>query len=335
MKGNPMHVRSLMLLIAVTLLAACTKREPTVEEEVVIDETAVEETAEAEAPHQGFDTPDAAVEALAKAVAENDVTTLRVIFGPEGDALVAWGDEVAEAKDRATFTEMYEAKHEIVDGEDGEKILEIGPNGWPLPAPLYESEGQWFFDGAAGADELAYRRVGRNELGAIGVVRGFVDAQYEYASKPRDGNMAGVFATFLISDPGRQNGLYWPTKDGEPRSPAGPFVAAAAGEGYRRAASGEPTPYHGYFYRMLYAQGPDAKGGAKDYFVAGRLLGGFGLVAWPAEYEASGIQTFIVNQDGVVYQKDFGDETPVAANEIRLFNPDETWIVVEEEEISD
>jgi hypothetical protein len=157
------------------------------------------------------------------------------------------------------------------------------------------------------------------------VARGFVDAQYEYASKRRDGNLAGLFAPFLISDSGRQNGLYWPTKENEPKSPAGPFVAAAAGEGYRRAASGEPTPYHGYFYRMLYAQGPAAKGGAKEYFVDGRMVGGFGLLAWPAEYGASGIQTFIVNQEGVVYQKDFGDDTATLVNDIRSFNPDATW----------
>ena len=327
MKGTPMHLRSWSLLVAATLFAAsgCTKREAAPEE-------IVEETIEVvEAPHQGFDTPDAAVEALATAIAANDTATLSLIFGPGGDALVQWGDEVAEGKDRATFTEMYEAKHQLVDGQDGEKVLQIGDKDWPLPALLFEREDQWFFSGAEGANELAYRRVGRNELGAIAVTRGFVDAQYEYASKPRDGNRAGLFAVFFISDPGRQNGLYWPTEEGEPRSPAGPFVAAAAGEGYRRAARGEPTPYHGYFYRMLYAQGPDAKGGAREYFVGGRMVGGFGLVAWPAEYAASGVQTFVVNQDGVVYQKDFGDETATIANEIRLFNPDTTWIIVEEE----
>jgi hypothetical protein len=141
--------------------------------------------------------------------------------------------------------------------------------------------------------------------------------------------MAGLFAAFLISDPGRQNGLYWPTEENESRSPAGPFVAAAAGEGYRRAASGEPTPYHGYFYRMLYAQGPDAEGGAKEYFVAGRMVGGFGLLAWPADYAASGIQTFMVNQDGAVYQKDLGDDTATLVNDIQSFNPDATWAKVE------
>lgn len=309
----------MLFILTLLVLLGCTEREQPAEE------AAAPETAVAESPHDGFDTPEAAVEALAKAVAESDLAKLRSIFGPGGDALVEWGDEVAEAKDRAAFTQMYEAKNQLVDGADGEKVLEIGADDWPLPAPLFERDGNWLFDGAEGADELAYRRIGRNELGAIAVVRGFVDAQYEYASKRRDGNLAGLFAPFLISDPGRQNGLYWPTKENEPRSPAGPFVAAAAGEGYRRAASGEPTPYHGYFYRMLYAQGPDAEGGAKEYFVAGRMVGGFGLLAWPAEYGASGIQTFIVNHDGVVYEKDFGDDTAALVNDIRSFNPDATW----------
>jgi len=332
MKRSPVAIQYALLvtLIALVMMAGCTRREQPAEEVVVEEGATVEETFAAEVPHQGFDTPDAAVETLAAAVAENDVGTLEHMFGPGGDTLVRWGDEVAEAKDRAAFTEMYEEQHRLVDGDDGDKVLEIGAERWPFPAPLFEREGQWFFDGAAGADELTYRRIGSNELGAIAVARGFVDAQYDYASRGRDGNMPGLFAAFLISDPGRKNGLYWPTEGDEPRSPAGPFVAAAAGEGYRRAASGEPTPYHGYFYRMLYAQGPEADGGPKEYFVAGRMVGGFGLIAWPSEYAASGIQTFIVNQDGVVYQRDFGEETPTEVDEIRTFNPAPPWTAVEE-----
>ena len=180
--------------------------------------------------------------------------------------------------------------------------------------------------------KLVYRRIGHDELGAIAVAYGFVDAQYEYASKRRDGNMAGLYAPFLISDPGRHNGLYWPVEGDEPDSPAGPFVAAAAGEGYRRAASGEPTPYHGYFYRMLYSQGPNASGGAKDYFVAGRMIAGFALIAWPAQYDVSGVKTFIVNQDDIVYEKDLGEATASLANDIRVFDPDESWHAVEESE---
>jgi hypothetical protein len=170
--------------------------------------------------------------------------------------------------------------------------------------------------------------VGENELGAIAVSRGFVDAQNEYASEGRDGDPAGVYALKLISDEGMQNGLYWPTAEGETPSPAGEFVAAAAAEGYRRGES--RTPYHGYYYRMLYRQGDNANGGAKEYFDNGVLTGGFALVAWPADYGASGVMTFIVNQDGVVFQKDLGEETATAVDAIQSFDPDGSWTQVQE-----
>ena len=289
----------------------------------------LEKAEKAEERPRSFESPDAAVEALVGAVEANDMAALEAIFGPGGEPLVEWGVPVADMHDRVTFLKLYRAKHALVDGEEGQKLLQIGPNDWPLPAPLVEREGRWFFDGAAGADELVYRRIGANELGAIRVTYGFVDAQYEYASKRRDGNMAGLFAAYLISDPGRQNGLYWPTEGNEPPSPAGPFVAAAAGEGYRRAASGEPQAYHGYFYRMLYAQGEASKGGAKVYLQAGRLVDGFGVIAWPAEYDVRGVKTFVVNQDGVVYEKDLGAETPTLVEDIDRFDPDDGWHPVE------
>lgn len=282
-----------------------------------------------ESTHLGFDSPDTALEAFVAAAGADDVEALARMLGPGGEPMIKWGDPVGEKSDRAQFVEMYRAKHRIVDGDDGEKSIELGEDDWPFPAPLVERDGKWYFDGEAGAEELVYRRIGQNELGAIAVAHGFVDAEYEYASKRRDGNMAGLYAPFLISDPGRQNGLYWPVEGDEPESPAGPFIAAAAGEGYRRAASGEPTPYHGYFYRMLYAQGPHAKGGAREYFEAGRLVGGFALIAWPAAYGASGVKTFIVNQDDVVYEKDLGEETAVLASEIRSFDPDDSWNTAE------
>jgi hypothetical protein len=269
------------------------------------------------------------LQAFVTAAETDDVDALQRMLGPGGEPMITWGDPIGEKSDRAQFVEMYRVKHQIVEGDDGEKVVDLGAEDWPFPAPLVEREGRWYFDGAGGAEELVYRRVGQNELGAIAVARGFVDAEYEYASKRRDGNMAGLYAPFLISDPGRQNGLYWPVEADEEESPAGPFIAAAAGEGYRRAASGEPTPYHGYFYRMLYAQGPNALGGAKDYFVAGRMVGGFALIAWPAQYGVSGVKTFIVNHDDVVYEKDLGDDTATLANEIVAFDPDESWSLVE------
>jgi len=312
----PNATRCLAISLLALALTSCTKQD----EPKALDEA-----------HSSFATPEAAVEALVGAAEADDVAALKKIFGPGGESLVEWGDPVGEKQDRVTFTDMYRTKHELVDGKDGRKVLQVGAKDWPLPAPLVAEDGRWAFDGAEGADELVYRRVGRNELGAIAVAHGFVDAEYEYASKRRDGNQAGLFAAYLMSDPGRQNGLYWPTGANEAPSPAGPFVAAAAGEGYRRAAVGEPTPYHGYFYRMLYAQGDAAPGGAKGYFEEGRMVGGFAMVAWPANYAVSGVKTFIVNQDDVVYEKDFGPDTASAVDKVDLFNPDDTWDPVQAE----
>jgi hypothetical protein len=211
----------------------------------------------------------------------------------------------------------------------GEMIAHLGNDDWPMPIPLVHRDGRWYFDGAAGADEIVYRRVGRNELGAIAVCRGFVDAQNEYASKDRDGEGAGVYAQKLVSDPGTHNGLYWPTAEGEEPSPVGEFVADAAAEGYKAGAA---APYHGYRYRQLFRQGENANGGAKEYFERGVLANGFALVAWPADYGASGVMTFIVDQDGVVFQKDLGDDTNAVVDAMKSFDPDSSWTAVVEPE---
>jgi hypothetical protein len=196
-----------------------------------------------------------------------------------------------------------------------------------MPIPIVKRDGKWAFDGEAGIDELIYRRVGANELGAIDTCRGLVAAQIEYASEGRDGDPPGIYALKLLSDEGLHNGLYWPTAEGEPPSPAGPFVAGAAGEGYRRGA-GATEPYHGYYYRLLYAQGPNANGGAREYFKDGLLTEGFAIIAWPADYGASGVMTFIVNQDGVVFQKDLGEDTATAVQAIQAFDPDSSWVAI-------
>lgn len=302
-------------LAVVALAAGCAPKE--------------QAAATATADHRSFASAQEAVDALVAAMKTGDDAELRLLFGPGTEELISSGDEVADANDRASFVERYEARHQLTPDGDGRMVLEIGEDEWPMPVPLVERGGRWYLDGAEGEDELIYRRVGRNELGAIEVCRGFVDAQNEYASEGRDGNPPGYFAAYLISDEGLQNGLYWPTEDGEPESPAGPFVAAAAGEGYRRAASGEPTPYHGYYYRMLYAQGANAPGGAMEYFEEGRLVNGFALIAWPADYGVSGVKTFLVNQDGVVFEKDLGEDTAAAITTIELFDPDSTWSRVE------
>jgi len=275
----------------------------------------------------GFKTPEDAVGALVEALEANDMAALQALLGPGSEELLDSGDAVQDASDRAGFLAAYAAGHALIDDGPDRKVLEMGEVDWRMPIPIVKRDGRWQFDGEAGIDEMIYRRVGANELGAIDVCRGFVGAQLEYASEGRDGDPPGIYALKLISDEGLHNGLYWATEEGEPASPAGPFVAAAAEEGYRRV-EGERRPYHGYYYRMLYAQGPNANGGAREYFKDGLLTEGFALVAWPAEYGSSGVQTFIVNQDGVVFQKDLGDDTATAVESIESFDPDSSWIAI-------
>jgi hypothetical protein len=297
-------VRFGLVLATAAVLAACAKVE---------DQTS-------------FKTPEAAVDAFVAALQKDDVPAAQKLLGPGAEDMLSSGDPVQDNLDRERFLAAYQQKHTLADEGNETKTLIVGENDWPFPIPLVKRDGKWRLDGAAGADEIIYRRVGANELGAISVCEGFVAAQNEYASSGHDGDPPGIYALKLISDEGMQNGLYWPTAEGEPPSPAGPFVAAAAEEGYRRGES--RTPYHGYYYRLLYAQGPNANGGAKEYFVDGVLTGGFALVAWPAEYGASGVQTFIVNQDGVVFQKDLGEDTATVVESIKSFDPDNSWTAV-------
>jgi len=258
------------------------------------------------------------------------MAALQALLGPGSEELLDSGDAVQDASDRADFLAAYAAKHALIDDGADRKVLVTGEDDWPMPVPIVKRDGRWWFDGEAGTDEMIYRRVGANELGAIDVSRGFVEAQLEYASEGRDGDPAGIYALKLISDEGLHNGLYWATADDEPPSPAGPFVAAAAEEGYR-AGGADRTPYHGYYYRMLYAQGANANGGAREYFKDGLMTEGFALVAWPADYGSSGVQTFIVNRDGVVFQKDLGEDTATAVESIQSFDPDSTWIAITED----
>ena len=276
--------------------------------------------------HASFKTPQEAVDAFVTAVQKGDEAELKKLLGPDVDELLDSGDAVQDKANRQRFLDLYQAKHSLIEEGSGKMVLVVGSDDWPFPIPVVEQDGKWRLDGAAGADELIYRRVGRNELGAIDVCRGFVAAQQEYASEGRDGDPAGIYALKLISDEGMHNGLYWPTAEGEPPSPAGPFVASAAEEGYRRGEG--RTPYHGYYYRLLYAQGANANGGAKEYFSDGVMTQGFALIAWPADYGSSGVQTFIVNQDGVVFQKDLGEDTATAVEAIQSFDPDSSWTAV-------
>ena len=280
----------------------------------------------------GFSSAQEAVDAAVAALEANDATRLVALLGPGSEDIVDTGDPVSNAAARTNFLEHYKARHALVAGDAGSMTLTVGDNDWPLPVPVVQRDGKWYLDGAAGADELVYRRIGRNELGAIGVCHGFVDAQIEYAEEPRDGNAeAGVYAARLFSDEGRQDGLYWPTTDAEPMSPAGPAMADAAAEGYR-AITGKRTPYHGYFYRMLFAQDASANGGAMEYFDGGKLVRGVALLAWPAHYGLSGVKSFMVNQDGVVYEQDLGEHTDVTVQAIDSFDPGAGWSAVKVDE---
>ena len=301
------RLRGAAIVLGLALVAGCAKKP--------------------EQPDGSFATPEEAVTAFVEKMKANDLAGLQALLGPGSEALLDSGDAVQDAGDRAEFLAAYATRHSLNDEGADRKTLVVGNDDWPMPIPLVKTDGRWRFDGEAGVEELIYRRVGANELGAIDVCRGFVEAQIEYASEGRDGDPAGIYALKLVSDEGLQNGLYWPTAEGEPPSPAGPFVAAAADEGYRRV-EGERMPYHGYYYRMLYAQGANANGGARDYFKYGLLTEGFALVAWPADYGSSGVMTFIVNQDGVVFQKDLGEDTATAVDSIQTFDPDSSWVAV-------
>lgn len=277
--------------------------------------------------HQSFETPEAAVDALVAALEKDDIAQLQRLLGPDAEGVLASGDAVQDKTDRADFLNAYRAAHTLVEESPDQRTLTTGPDQWPMPVPIVRRDGRWYLDGKEGADEIVYRRIGENELGAIRVCRGFVEAQQEYAAEGHDGDPAGIYALKLISDEGLHNGLYWPTADAGPESPAGPFVAAAAAEGYRRSAS--RTPYHGYYYRLLYRQGPNASGGAREYFRDGVMTEGFALIAWPADYGAGGIMTFIVNQDGVIFQKNLGEETESAVAAMESYDPDSSWTAVE------
>jgi hypothetical protein len=299
---------------------------------LVAPSVAAEPAAPAPAAQKTFATAEAAVDALIEALRNDDSAALSEIFGPDSEDLVSSGDAVADSNGRARFVAAYDAAHALVPSDDGSVVLEIGEDGWPSPIPLVQVDGQWQFDTDAGIDEVVYRRIGRNELGAIETCLGIAAAQADYAAEPHDGLPAGIYAKKLMSDPGKHNGLYWPPVGGERASPVGPFLAAASAEGYKKttnSAPGTSAPYHGYVYHALTAQGAAANGGAKQYLDKhGQMTGGFGVIAYPAEYQASGVATFIVNQDGVVYQKDLGKDTEKVAAAMTVFNPDKTWTKV-------
>jgi hypothetical protein len=276
---------------------------------------------------QTFAAPEEAVRALVDALKSNDIKALEAIFGPGNEDLVESGDPVSDRSVRERFVKEFEEKNRLEKTAD-KAVLSVGNEDWPFSIPVVKTDGLWRFDAEEGRVEILARRIGRNELSVIQVCLAVVDAQREYASKDRNGDGFREYAQKFRSDPGKKDALYWEAKEGEEPSPLGPLAATAQKQGYDIERD-DPIPYHGYYYRILKAQGPDAPGGAYEYVVRGKMIGGFGLVAYPAEYGASGIMTFIVNHEGVVYQNDLGENTEETAQAMTLFNPDGTWKKVE------
>jgi len=313
--GDPMYVNSqklalmtrFLLLMVLAFLIACNKSDKPSE--------------------KAFASPEDAGNALLQAAKSGDQNALLAVLGPESKDVISSGDAVQDKTVVDRFVAAYGEMHRYRKMPDGAQILLVGADNFPFPIPLKKnSGGQWLFDTAAGKDEILARRVGRNELAVIEVCGALVDAQAEYFSQARDGN-GKQFAVKFISDSGKQNGLYWESPEGQPKSPLGPLVAFATDEGYN-AKSGTRAPFHGYNFRMLQKQGSHAPGGAKDYVVNGKMTGGFAFVAYPAEYGNSGVMTFLINQDGVLLQKDLGKTTAEIATAMTEFDPDSTWTVV-------
>ncbi len=280
-----------------------------------------------QAGQKTFSSPEDASNALVTAARNNDEKTMLDILGPDGKQIVSSGDETEDAESRANFVRRYEQMHRLMKEPDGTTVLYIGAENWPTPIPLVNQGNSWYFDTEAGKKEILYRRVGRNELSAISVCQELVAAQKEFYSAQHN-----EYAKEIFSDEGQRNGLYWKAAEGEPQSPVGPLVASAFAEGYAKSQNGSPTPYRGYYYRMLTRQGKNGPGGAKSYLVNGKMVEGFAFVAYPAEYRSSGVMTFIVNEDGKVYQKDLGKKTEVLAKALKEYNPNSSWQKAEEEQ---
>lgn len=275
-----------------------------------------------------FPTYRAAVAAFIAAVRANDEDALKQILGVRERELLSSGDATRDENARLKFLERYDQAHALIRKTPDRVILTVGQSAWPVPFPVVRDNGVWRVDASDGAQEIAYRRIGHNELDTIRVCKALYAAQKQYAATSHDGVPAGSYAQRFRSEPGTQNGLYWEVKEGESESPAGILVAEATSEGYDSAKrDGKPTPFHGYFYRILKAQGPHAIGGARDYVSEGKMTGGFAFVAYPAEYGNSGVMTFLVGRRGVVYQKDLGETTQEIAKGIAAYDPDSTWKV--------
>jgi len=281
-------------------------------------------------PQRSFASPEAAVAALVSTLRSGQgAGRLVAILGPGSAPALRSGDPVADRAARERFLAAYDARNALQRPQAREALLVVGPDDWPFPFPIRQEGRAWRFDSRAGAQALIDRRIGRNELDAVEVLRAIVEAERDYAELARRANGVASYARRIISSAGQRDGLYWEHAAGEPESPLGPLAAAASADGYRGAADGRPQPYHGYYFRILESQGPSAPGGAMDYVANGRMIGGFAVIAWPARYNGSGIMTFMANHRGEVYQANLGPSTDALARRIRVFEPGEGWTRVE------
>lgn len=273
---------------------------------------------------KAFATPQAAAESLIQAAEKYDVSTLLEIFGPEGKEFIASADPIRDKANAEDFAAKAHEKNSVtIDAHDKKRaVLSVGKDDWPLPIPIVKRKGKWYFDSQQGRDEILFRRIGANELDAIQICRGFVEAQHEYASDIHDGSGINQYAQRILSTPGKHDGLYWQNDDGTPGGPIGEAVAHAIEEGY---VPGKTSGYHGYYFKVLKGQGPAAPLGQLDFVIEGAMIGGFALVAFPAEYRVTGVKTFTVGYDGDVYEKDLGPDTLNVAQKMERYNPDKTW----------
>jgi hypothetical protein len=274
-----------------------------------------------------FSSAEDASQALVAAAQSNDEKAMLGILGAEGKQIVSSGDDAEDAENRANFVERYQEMHRLVKEPDGTTVLYVGAKNWPTPIPLANKSGSWYFDTEAGKKEILYRRVGRNEMSTIRVCEELVAAEKEYSAAHQN-----EYAPKIFSDEGQHNGLYWKPAGSDSLSPVGPLVAAAVTESYATSGDSAPTPYRGYYYHILTRQGKYGPGGAKSYLANSKMTGGFAFVAYPAEYRSSGVMTFIVSEDGTVYEKDLGKKTEALAKAMKEYNPNSSWQKVEQQQ---
>ena len=319
---SSIHMKNILVLAVLVAALICLPS--------IMSGATQQSSEQAAVAQKGFAKPKEAAEALVKAAENFDVPALLEILGPDGRDLVSSEDPVGDKKISLAFAALAREKQSVSkDPSDKNRyILSVGDQDWPMPIPIVKRSGKWFFDSKAGRDEILYRRIGTNELNAIEVCRGFVEAQLEYASSIHDDSGIRQYAQKLLSTPGKQDGLYWENADGTPGGPIGKGVAKAIEEGYSLSPG---SAYSGYYFHLLKGQGPDAPMGELDYIIKGMMIGGFALIAVPAEYGVTGIQTFIVSHDGIVYQKDLGPDSINIARQIERYNPDKTWTRTEDQ----